>query len=245
MSSGRLEPRDQKILTHIGRYRISLRAVLGRLFFDGRDCGNVMKRLRGQGFVRSLQGLPGRISYYQLTEQGTALMGFPRSRASPVEAQALHTHLGILWFCCVGKRSRFRLEKRDLDAFFGGQELSGHHCLEERGDRGVRLYRLYVPTFDADNQTVLTQIRNGILAARLNPSVREWITSRRYAFAVLVETDERRAFLARAIRKGPDPLIALSHIHTEIVPGHRTIQEKLRELAGPNSTSDDTRPNGP
>ena len=35
--------RDEKVLRHIGLYRLSLRTIISRLFFAGKDPGNVLQ----------------------------------------------------------------------------------------------------------------------------------------------------------------------------------------------------------
>ena len=54
--------REDNILDHIGRYRITLRAVLERLFFEGASCNNVVQRLVRQGKIRAREkGLAGKL----------------------------------------------------------------------------------------------------------------------------------------------------------------------------------------
>ena len=67
-----MEPRDAKILNHIGRYRLTLRPVLDRNFFstDSSGCGNVLARLIRRGYIQPRIGLPKRRRYYQLTSRG-------------------------------------------------------------------------------------------------------------------------------------------------------------------------------
>lgn len=58
--------RDDRILDRIGLSSISLRPIIERLFFEGKNCGNVIRRLTKQGKIVSRPGLPSRIRYYQL-----------------------------------------------------------------------------------------------------------------------------------------------------------------------------------
>ena len=106
-----MQERDEKILDHIGRYRLTLRPVLDCLFFadDSSGCGNVLTRLIQQGYVQARQVLPRRRCYYQLTRMGAAGR-VPESRTRPLHGQALRTWLGILWFCFMEERRRRLLE---------------------------------------------------------------------------------------------------------------------------------------
>src|SRR5262245_16169686 len=110
------DDRDLKIIRHIGLHRLSLRVVLEKLFFDGSEsaCDNVITRLRKGGRIQAVRGLPDKYSYYQLTKQEATAQGFPEERAEPLGPQALHEHLAVLWFCCMGQRPRYRLEEPRL-----------------------------------------------------------------------------------------------------------------------------------
>ena len=117
MSSGdiSLQPRDQKILDHIGRYRMTLRPVLDRLFFadESSGCGNVLKRLIDAGLVTARDGLPSKRRYYQLTAKG-AEGRVPLGRTKPMRAQSLRSAIAILWFCTMGDSPRTRIESWEL-----------------------------------------------------------------------------------------------------------------------------------
>ena len=102
--------RDEEILRHLGLYRISIRPVLSRLFFAGRDPGNVLQRLRAAGLVQewpkrrasdagARAGFLTGLSYYQLTVAG-ALGRVPLTRAAPLNTRALHKHFAVLWWTC-------------------------------------------------------------------------------------------------------------------------------------------------
>ena len=62
-----MQTRDEGILRHIALYRVSIRAVIERLFFEGRSCDDVISRLVNTEKVLTVQRLPNRISYYRLS----------------------------------------------------------------------------------------------------------------------------------------------------------------------------------
>ena len=81
--------KDEQILKHIGRDGLTIRAVLEQQYFDGRSCDHVINRLIHEKRVRSVNGLPGGLSYYHLslTEARTRRVpehrGRPRRRCAP------------------------------------------------------------------------------------------------------------------------------------------------------------------
>ena len=220
-----MEERDRKILQHIGLYRVSLRPVLERLFFAGRSSGNVVQRLRDAGYVVAAR-LPGRVRYYRLSVQGAEFLQLPLSRAVAFGAQALQTHLAILWFCCMGEKRRFRTDAEALSKLFPEDPPKGDHCAEP-GER-MRLYQVYVPGPDTPVRRIVREVRKRFYDARLDIQMNRWIDGRLYAFAILVDSDERRKAVRTALKNAPEneePLIAQAYFRVDAVPGIRTIKD--------------------
>lgn len=225
-----MEERDRKILQHIGLYRISLRPVLERLFFGERSSGNVLQRLRDDGYILAGK-LPGRVSYYRLSPKGTEVLELPMSRAAAFGAQALQTHLAILWFCCMGEKRRFRTDAAGLRKLFPENPPKGDHCAEH-GER-MRLYQVYVPGPDTPVRRIVREVRQRFYEARLGAQLNRWIDARLYGFAVLVDFDERRKAVRTALKNAPEneaPLIAQAYFRVEAVPGIRTIKDAFAEV---------------
>lgn len=229
-----MKERDLAILRHTGLYRITLRPVLERLFFGGKSCGAVLQRLRSDDGLLQLGKLPRRVSYYQLTPKAAAQLGLPVSRTTPFGTQALHRHLSILWFCCMGQPRRFRLEPDKLERLFPSHPPAGDHCVEE-GDKKSRIYHLYTPDAHAAMRNVIREIRANLNEACANRALDKWLEGQRYSFAVLVETPERRAALRSALKaayEGELPLIAQAYFRVEVVPGLLTIGETFKTGEG-------------
>lgn len=220
-----MEQRDDRILDHIGLYRVSLRAVLARVFFEGGNPGNVVQRLLDEGFIRSRR-LRGRLHYYQLTGLGASRRGFSRKRTARLGAQSLHGHLAALWFCCLTGKERHRLEKARLVSLFGANTPSGKHCIERDG--GHRVYRLFVAGARTDDANLLHRLERYIDAVRRCPVLGDWIANRQYAFAILTEESRRVEVLRGAVMR--HDLNRLAHVHVEWAPGYRNIGEALRAI---------------
>src|SRR5437763_15525135 len=105
-----MEERDEVILNHVGRYTISLRKVIGALYFDGGSANNAVNRLvRESVLQRNSQAFEGNYTYYQLTKKGCGLLGIAPNKARPKDERGLAQDLGALWFSCMGEVSRKRL----------------------------------------------------------------------------------------------------------------------------------------
>lgn len=225
-----MESRDLKIIRHIGLYSISIRPILERLFFDGRPCGNVMHRLiHAEGCVQSRDGLSGTRSYYQLTKRGTTLLGLPDSRAERLGPQALPKHLAILWFCFMGKKRRFRLERERVEELLGSDAPPGDYCLEE--GETPRLYIVHVLGKKTRVSSVLRMLRNNIDRARKSALASDWLIARGFGFVVLVGTPERAKILRDAVSRSRDDGRSLheqAYVHVAVAPGPETLKEALR-----------------
>jgi hypothetical protein len=225
-------PRDDAILHHIGLYRLTLRVVLARVFFAGRDPGNVLLRLRRQQLIqerplRTARGDPqtpvvGSFSYYQLTPAGAAQVSVPARRATPLATRRARKHLTVLWFCCMMEPARLRLEPHDLARLFGAA-LPGTltaqvpHCLE--GPSGARrIRRLYVPGARTPAHTVVRALRADVDAALLIPALAPWVEKQTYEFTILVESAPRAAVLEAALDRARLSDHALTQVITVCHP---------------------------
>jgi hypothetical protein len=222
-----VEDRDELILNHIGVYRLSFRKVLERMFFDGRNCGNVVQRLLDAGRIQSRGGLPNRVSYYQLTPSETIARGLPVVRSRPLKSQASLHHMGVLWFCCMSAARRVRMEPEELEKFDAGFPLmpQAAHCIE--GGSSPRIYRVEVVGPNTGVTGLINRLNARIHEALKHHILNQWVRTRRYAFAILAESGQRRKLIEAALARRS--VHKLAHIVVEYAPGHRTISEALNE----------------
>ncbi len=217
-----MEDRDGKILDHIGRYRLTLRPVLDRLFFaqDSSGCGNVLARLIAQGYVQARQVLPRRRCYYQLTKLGAAGR-VPESRARPLRGQALRTWLGVLWFCCMQGGKRRLLELAELSQALPGPP-PGIHVVE--AGEGYRVFHVRVVGLRAKTGYVVRQVLQDMKVAMQQPKLAAWVRNRDYGFAVLAERPRVTPILDLVRRNRLD-----EHARVTVVPvpGPHSLQKEL------------------
>ena len=218
--------RDEKILKHIGKYGLSTRSVIETLFFDGATCDHVLNRLVKEKRIASAAGIPGGLSYYRLTLTEARARSFPEHRARPRKGAALRQALQVLWFCCMSEKNRTRLDRKKVGETFGNGNGSGKpHCAESDGERSM-VYRIYAPGPNSRDDYLLKCLKSDTEKGMKRPELRSWIEARSFAFAVLVETPERKERLKRLISKtGPYEV----RIHVEVVPGLSNLSAVLRK----------------
>jgi hypothetical protein len=218
--------RDEKILKHIGKYGLSIRPVIEKLFLDGATCDHVVNRLVKEKRIVSAAGIPGGLCYYRLSLSEARARCVPEHRARPKKGAALRQALQVLWFCCMSDKNRNRLERKKVGEMFGNGNGSGKpHCAEVDAEHSI-VYRVYAPGPNSRDDYLLKCIRSDYERGIERPELRGWMEARSFAFAVLVETTARKERLKRLISKtGPYAV----RILVEVVPGLSNITIMLRE----------------
>ena len=213
-----MQNRDREILEHVGRYRLTTRPALDKLFFPSSSgCGNVLARLLSSRMLRRRPGLPGRRSYYQLTEKSAAEVGVPISRTVQPGPQALREALSILSYCVLEVRpsattSRLRLEVGELAELTGGQFGPGPspHVLEVSDAH--RVYRVSAPSPTTRSGSIVRGAATWLQKSTAVEALTSWVQAGKYAYLVLAEA-QRVPDVARAVaRAGLEHCVQVSPI---------------------------------
>lgn len=213
---------DRAILEHAGRYRITLRRVLERVFLNGRAPSNVVQRLRDAGFLERIP-LKGGVSCYQLTRKAVSQLSLPPKRSDALTPVSMQNSLAALWFSFLGPRRRHRLEISELEDLLGLRPPTGVYCLER--DPKPRIYRLYIPGQDTPDETIRRQVEERAAQLLSAAPLSSWARGRQLAVAVLV-SEERRASVNKLVKD----LTASVHVLVEAAPHPTTLHESLRRL---------------
>ncbi len=226
MKSGSWQEREERLLAHIGLYRLSLRTIIERRFFEGGNAGNVTQRLLHDGRIQARdQGFHGRLRYYQLTLGEARRRSLPEERAGAFGGQALHTHLGLLWFCCASDRPRRRLEDEELNKLFAMVPPGVGHCAE--GGKDPCIYRMHVVGAKTKIADLIRRLRSRTLVEPPNPALAAWMRQRKYGIAILAESSARCEAIRRALHRAGLPEILRCTV--ESVPSPLTLHEALHE----------------
>lgn len=212
--------RDERILAHIGLYRVSFRPVISSLFFGGRTPGNVLHRLMAEGRIQSRAGLPNRVRYYQLTPTEAVRRGLPVGRSRPPKPQALQTHLAVLWHCCgmPGAPGRRRLDSGDLTTLFGSGCPPGVFVIE--AGKRPRVFRVQVIGPGVRVGRAVKALRRRIERLRRHQAVGPWIRNRQFGFLILTDSEAKCARVREVITRHAIPSRAESEV--AFVSGNRT-----------------------
>ncbi len=182
-----MQERDERILKHIGRYGLSIRAVIEKLFFDGATCDHVINRLLKEKRIFSSPSIPGGLCYYHLSLSEARACGLPEHRARPKKGAALRQALQVLLFCCMSKTDRHLLGRKRVGETFGNGNGSGKpHCAEVEGDQSM-VYRIYAPGPNSRDDYLLKCLKSDTGKGMQRPQLQAWIEAYSFAFAVLVE----------------------------------------------------------
>ena len=213
-----MQARDRQILEHVGRYRLTTRPALDKLFFPSSSgCGNVLARLLSNRMLRRRPGLPGRRSHYQLTEKSAAEVGVPVSRTVQSGPQALREALSILAYCVLEVRpasttSRMRLEVAELAELTGARFGPGPspHVLEVSEEH--RIYRVSTPSPTTRSGSIVRGAATWLEKATATEALKSWVQAGKYAYLVLAEV-QRVPDVARAVgRAGLDHCVQVRPI---------------------------------
>lgn len=112
----RLGPRDHDILEHVGRYRLTTREVLHRLFFPDVKPNAVTKvtsRLCDSGFLNRFDLYESR-DYFVPGIEAARMLGVPRKWTESLGVQALPIEYATLLYC-AGAGDRERLARAELE----------------------------------------------------------------------------------------------------------------------------------
>jgi len=194
-----MNARDDNILRHIGLYRISLRYIIERLFFEGANCGNVIQRLIKQKRIQSRDGFHGSLSYYQLTLSEARRRNLPQDRGRAFGPRALATHLALVGFCCLESTARRRLEEAELRKTLGEIPSGAPHVVQV-GDQPC-VYRVHVVSSQTRTADIMKHLRAEICATIDSSTLYQWVKAERYGFVLLTDIRSRADALRRAVQR--------------------------------------------
>jgi hypothetical protein len=199
MSSGEL---DREILAHIGRFRISIREIVSRLFFDGHSekATDALTRLRDEGRLQiHTRALGETYSYYQLTAKGCAEVGVSAERARALTGKGLSNSLAALWFTHMNGRRRAHLPTEKLLRGCPPPPGQALHVAEEISPSAWCVYRLQMVAEKATHTYAFAQIEKTASDYCTIENGEAFLRSGVYGFAVLVHEPSKRDRFVEAL----------------------------------------------
>lgn len=218
---------DVEILEHIGRYGLTIREIVARLFFAGDvdKAGRALGRLQEQGRIH-VRGrlLKNRYSYYQLTAKGCAEAGVTEERAKPIKGTALTRSLAVLWFATMSGIPRARLREDRLPA--GCPPVPGKppHVAEKTTRR---VYRVHAVAEQTSHSYAFNQITEVVEELTSTKDGRDFLASGAYGFAVLVHEEAKKARCEEAMSALKKRLPTGTTVIVELAPSPNNLRQFL------------------
>lgn len=202
-----LTERDEAILRHVARYRLTTTEVLRRLFFPTAKPGgekNVLRRLTGD--YLQTQPLYGKRVYYQLTPLAANTLGEREESATPFGAQALLRLYGTLAFCCLGNTLKEVFTRAEFiqafSSFADRLDLGQHHFYLDHDGRTARLGQILVEQ-GGESLRLLNKCRKLIERWRELPGLQAIIADELFVLTLVVAEESKRDRLYGQLRKAP------------------------------------------
>lgn len=219
---------EQQVIDHVERYRLTIPAVVAKLF-----CG--AKRRQSQDAGEKAQRL-----LTNLCRKGVfASHEFPSKKSrfytlagAKIEPSSVDYDLSLVWWCTMGKDHRQRVRREDLVPIFGDQKAPRpqfRHCIATTNEGRCCLYRMYPTT--ATRQQIMLQIRKKHLA-ELRKLHAEMVACGDLGLAVLVAANKTKQHLQRELKRTTKhrqtPLVDQARIVVDLAPNSQTIDEWLK-----------------
>lgn len=225
---------EDQILRHIGQHQISFAQVIEARFLEGRPCGQIMNRLAAEHRIRIRRGMPDQTpKYFQLTRSELKRRALPVWKSKRPKSQDFTAAISLLWFCNMLGPERYLLSPAHAASIFPLGIPEGTHCIERIGEEH-RLYRVRVTNAEADpnDARLLKSLRKRVSTAITFPGLRPWVTTGRYAFAVLTDDSQHAERIREQVTK--DELLRLSGM---IAVHAFNAQPQLTAMPNLNATS--------
>jgi len=239
MSSGKHQKKATnriRVLRHIARYRLTIRPVLDRKFFNGKQGAshNVIQELLRSALIS--QHSIGSFSYYQLTPAAALELGVQATMIKSPGSK-LRDYLAILWYCHMLKPSRELLPPDKLKQYFPSARLQAPHCIEPtKAGKPHCLYRVRLAGQNVSDWSLIKDLREYIQKASDPYSeIRPLLLRRLYGFAVLCHDQARATKLKKTVQEKRIPNVRDGSKFRRIpfrflvVPGPETLGDSIHE----------------
>lgn len=233
------------LLEHIGRYRVSFKPLMNRVYGHLGDVEKALNKLQRDRLVVALTSgkIPqnskkqkesvsytsifGKVVPYQVTAKGAEKTGKTPHRAKKLAVSNLEISCRVVWVCCMGETRYSLLEEFHLEQLVG-DPLRSRYCpyvLELGGKK--RLYLVRLIGQNSKNAYALGKTQEDLLACSDIPGVREFCEHGRYGNLLVVSKPERRKLLEQEINR--NGLKELGHVRVAMAPDLAEMREALSD----------------
>lgn len=223
-------PRDLAILRHLADGP-SWYVVISLLFFFGKACGHIVKRLADEGLVAvRKRALPGGVTLVEITKAGCHVLGdVPIERAKPAGGGRLDLEIAARWHGVMEATRRYRLHARDLERLFGERHTPPKNALylasaseRDAGRDHPCVARTYLA--GSSTKTSVTQLRSYLDDAVKNAKVRPWAEAGDYFLLAFSDRKSKVHALQDALRRAD----LADHIQVALAPTAESLSKFLK-----------------
>lgn len=209
----RLTQRDQTILDHVVRYRITTNEVLHHALFDHCLLNAVTKvtsRLCCRDYLRRYPLCYPRC-YFTLGSRATSLLGLPENRSLPLGPQSLPTEYALLVFAVMGKSDHVRLTRGEFNKQFPSVKTGlaeQAYCFDADQD----VLELVRVDLGGAVDHVARKCEADIAARRDDSPFSTLLQEERFRLVIITTTAEKAAAIQQSLRSRIWPDGLLLHI---------------------------------
>lgn len=221
--------RDNAVLLHTAKYRVTMKKVISETHTDGKECGHVITRLAKQGLVEiHSKAAAGRYTFLSITPKGASKAGF-RPERGQLTGKSLDDRLGLTFACFLDSTHRRVLlsnpeANRLLDTTDSIPRSVDVIAAEEPHVCG--LFRVYRPDS-------LKSATNGLAALyqslQSDPAIQKAMTAGVFGVAVLARDQKLWQQLKSLLDSSRNPLGEDCHHLLALGPGVDTLGACLKQ----------------
>lgn len=220
--------RDDAILNHMGRYQVTLKYIVSGLFYEGKECGHVLKRMEQDDLIQQVaKGASGGFTYALLTPKGAARAGVPRERGDHSQ-QSIDKNMGLAFACTLASDiRRFRLENNEISQLLAAKGLIPPNVDFIAADTPgcAAVYRVYW----AENlRSALSGLSDLKSSFEKTPLIKEAINDGVFGVAVCCRTPDLMNRLETDLKTSRNPLPKECHWFTTLAPGVGELAEAMK-----------------
>lgn len=227
------ERRDRLILRHVALYGVLLNAAVSKLFFSGKQAGQIIRRLADEGLLELFaRSLPGGITYAKLTKSGCIRIGAAEKRSRPLSGHALQQAIAILCYCILGSHRRHRLTHAEMKRLYGERAPAANipHVLLSPAEFGRHIV-LRVHFAAGTALDTIKQVKRHLDDIQRNPTLADASgPDGSYGFLLLAPTEASSQSLLQAVER--HALREQTIISVAVAPNVDGLAAYLRAMKG-------------
>ena len=198
------EKPEDKVVSHLDMYRLSLGRIIQTTCFDGAPCADALRRMEEKGVIKTKTDQATGLKYIQVSVEEAQRRKININRTHELKSSELREALAVLWFCCMNGKTRSRVSRNKLGKAFGrGKGFGRPHCIEEEEGEVQIVYRTFVPGPNTKESDLLETIKFEIGEAIAHDELSGTISQGMFGFAILTEDNRVNKYRKAIVQMGP------------------------------------------